>query len=346
MDVTTQYILDSIISVQEQVRGDISYFITWGRGLAAFGALYMVYIVFDKMQSAQIFSWDPIIRILVVVFFLGFYPSILNFTDNIINNMGNVVHESVLNESATNWQDNIKAYYYEKGEEIANNLKTDNETMTPGTLSSEEEEYMKNAATNTENSSAITKIWDTTVKVTTAIVSSIKALPDMFNYIIDEAFDALIVSLLQRICMFLLFCLMGIRVFFLTVLYLLGPIAIGFSLFPGFENTIINWAGRYIKTSLWLPIGFLLEGVLSIASREVLANLGRGNEIPFGDTSIKLLVLTTMSVMAIICYSMVPKLAGWIINASGIASAASQLKQNMKSPAVQAQNLLSKKVKK
>lgn len=41
---------------------------------------------------------------------------------------------------------------------------------------------------------------------------------------------------------------------YLLIYYVLGPLAIGFSLVPSFEFSITNWFQKYITYCLWMPI--------------------------------------------------------------------------------------------
>ena len=54
-----------------------------------------------------------------------------------------------------------------------------------------------------------------------------------------------------------------IRVFYLVVLAVLGPIAFGISVFDGFQNTLVQWIARYIYVSLWLPVSDLFSAMLA-----------------------------------------------------------------------------------
>lgn len=55
---------------------------------------------------------------------------------------------------------------------------------------------------------------------------------------------------------------------YLVIFFVLGPLAIGFSLVPGFEFAIVNWFQRYISYCLWLPVFnvFLRIGVAIISA--------------------------------------------------------------------------------
>lgn len=54
-----------------------------------------------------------------------------------------------------------------------------------------------------------------------------------------------------------------IRIFFLVVLAILGPIAFAFSIYDGFQSTLTQWLARYISVYLWLPISDIFSSVLA-----------------------------------------------------------------------------------
>ncbi len=321
---TTQQILEMMSQVQNETREYTFYFVAWGRFFGALGSLYMILLVYRQMMSAQQFVWDPIIRILVVFFFLIFYPSIMGFVDNIFRGMGDIVHEQSLAVGETDYISNLKTYYYQNEEELSQNLKEVNEKKP--TTDTATEKYVQTVANETN-----TSLWDDIVDTAEKTWRYLGSLSEVLMYAINELQNVIIISILQWACTVAFMVLLGLRVFFLTVLYLLGPFAIGFSLFPGFEDTIVNWGARYIKTSLWLPVGFLLEGVMSMVTRMLLETMdqtGAGTTVFLFNSKASLLGL--IFIVSLIGYFMIPKIAGWVINASGIGAAASQLRRNAK----------------
>src|SRR5680860_523102 len=54
-----------------------------------------------------------------------------------------------------------------------------------------------------------------------------------------------------------------LRTFFLIVLSILGPIAFAFSIYDGFQNTLVTWITRYINIYLWLPVADIFSTILA-----------------------------------------------------------------------------------
>lgn len=112
-----------------------------------------------------------------------------------------------------------------------------------------------------------------------------------------------------------------VRTFFLVVLAILGPIAFGISVFPGFESTMTQWFTRYISVYLWLPVADLFSCVLA---RIQILMLKQDIEVleSVGATALDSLtgVYIIFMVIGIIGYFTVPTVAGWIIQAGGMGS--------------------------
>ncbi|RZM20687.1 MAG: conjugative transposon protein TraJ, partial [Pedobacter sp.] len=57
-------------------------------------------------------------------------------------------------------------------------------------------------------------------------------------------------------------CINTIRIFFLIVLAILGPLVFGFAVFDGFQQTLTVWLARYVNIFLWLPIANIFGSIL------------------------------------------------------------------------------------
>ncbi len=112
-----------------------------------------------------------------------------------------------------------------------------------------------------------------------------------------------------------------VRTFFLVVLAILGPIAFGISVFPGFESTMTQWFTRYISVYLWLPVADLFSCVLARIQILMLKQDIEALE-SVGATALDSLtgVYIIFMVIGIIGYFTVPTVAGWIIQAGGMGS--------------------------
>ncbi len=109
-----------------------------------------------------------------------------------------------------------------------------------------------------------------------------------------------------------------IRVFYLVVLSIMGPISFGLAVFDGYHHTLTQWIARYINVFLWLPVanvfGFIInkiqEGLLEVD----LAQIENSGKTFFSSTDTAYLIFM---VIAILGYMTVPSVSNYIIYAGG-----------------------------
>jgi len=103
-------------------------------------------------------------------------------------------------------------------------------------------------------------------------------------------------------------CINTIRTFYLLVLAIVGPVVFGLSVFDGFEQTLSRWFARYIHVFMWLPVCNIFSAICS----KVVENMFTLDN-SFFDSAAYLVFL----VIAIIGYTTVPNVAGYIVQAGG-----------------------------
>jgi conjugative transposon TraJ protein len=116
------------------------------------------------------------------------------------------------------------------------------------------------------------------------------------------------------------FILNTIRSFTLSILALVGPLAIAFSLFPGFQGSFTNWVGRYVTVYLWLPVanvfGFVL-GIIQVKFTELaIQAAAEGGYADAGMSSSDGLYIVLLLTGAV-GYFAVPTVTTYLISASG-----------------------------
>ena len=116
-----------------------------------------------------------------------------------------------------------------------------------------------------------------------------------------------------------------LRTFFLIVLSILGPIAFAISVWDGFQSTLSQWMCRYIQIYLWLPVSDLFSSVLAKIQVLMLENDIKElqNNPDFSIDSSNGVYIVFM-VIGILGYFTIPTVAGWIIQAGGMGSAAAR----------------------
>ncbi|QIH33514.1 conjugative transposon protein TraJ [Sphingobacterium sp. DR205] len=101
-------------------------------------------------------------------------------------------------------------------------------------------------------------------------------------------------------------CINTIRTFYLIVLAIIGPIVFGLSVFDGFQNSLSSWFARFIHVFMWLPVSNIFGAICS----KILENMINMDQT-FMSTSAYLIFM----VIAIVGYTTVPNVAGYIVQA-------------------------------
>lgn len=103
-------------------------------------------------------------------------------------------------------------------------------------------------------------------------------------------------------------CINVIRTFYLVVLVIIGPLSFGLSIFDGFGDTLVNWFARYIHVYMWLPVANVFGAICS----KILQNMVMYDQGFMSSTA-----YLVFMVIAIIGYTTVPTVAGYIVQPGG-----------------------------
>jgi hypothetical protein len=144
-----------------------------------------------------------------------------------------------------------------------------------------------------------------------------------------------IVGLIWKLCVFIIFYL---QAFFKTILVILGPIAIAFSILPAFRDSWVQWLSRYISVSLYGIIAYInLSIALTVMQYGIRVEMDylQGILTQIEDGQVGGLAMQILSAsnpgngaflasMLIGAVSMltVPVVATWVIQTSGVGMAA------------------------
>lgn len=113
-------------------------------------------------------------------------------------------------------------------------------------------------------------------------------------------------------------CINTVRTFYLIILAILGPLALGFSVYPGLEGGVVHWLTHYIQVFLWLPVASLFGSLIAQIQQEMIkldiAQVTATGQTSFGETDAAYLVFL---LMAIAGYFTVPSVTRYIVHAGG-----------------------------
>lgn len=113
-------------------------------------------------------------------------------------------------------------------------------------------------------------------------------------------------------------CINTIRIFYLLILAIIGPLILGFSVYDGFQHTLSAYLARYVNIFLWLPIcnvfGSILGKIQQNMLRIDLSQIEENGDTLFTGTDTAYLIFL---LIGIIGYFSVPNVAGYIVQAGG-----------------------------
>ncbi|RNL55580.1 conjugative transposon protein TraJ [Pedobacter jejuensis] len=113
-------------------------------------------------------------------------------------------------------------------------------------------------------------------------------------------------------------CINTLRVFFLIVLAILGPLVFGLSVFDGFQHSLTQWFARYINIFLWLPIANIFGSIIGQIQQEMLkmdiAQIQSAGDTFFNQTDTAYLIFLLIGIVG---YFSVPTVANFVVHAHG-----------------------------
>ena len=129
-------------------------------------------------------------------------------------------------------------------------------------------------------------------------------------------------EVLFRLSHAVLMIINAMRVFFLVVLYVFGPLVLAMSMFPGFESAFGSWLGKYLNVHLWLGIGNIFEAIAIEIWKIIVENNGMWVDAIGLEGAVNGVMLTSWSwiflLVIIVGYATIPLVSGWVLSASGI----------------------------
>ncbi|BAX82377.1 hypothetical protein [Labilibaculum antarcticum] len=170
-----------------------------------------------------------------------------------------------------------------------------------------------------ENEEKEAALWDKGINLllTSYNIITGRAIQNQINFYIMDAIRQVLESLFEAIVYLIAF----LRTVFCVLLVIFGPLVFALSIFDGFQDNYLQWIARFINVNLYLPIALL---ILSL-DQEVLIYMLEWEIIQINSMLIyqpQMFYVSSLivPVCGIIGLSMVPRIASWIVQASGTGS--------------------------
>jgi len=321
-----EYINTLLESIVSDFNGDASSFLGPAKLIAGLGALIGVYMVYKKaVTDGEGINMNEIWRMSALALGIAFYGTFISLINAPLKLMSESI-KSVAISSSEATDDFFDSYSFEDMGRIDHQFQE-----------SDKEEAQLNALINKgEVALGLTETEEEDSTLGSAIKSyfSGPSIGDKIQLYMMEA----VYNIFHFLGVMAIIVLNVIRSFFLIVLIYFGIFVMAFSMYPGLQNSFFQWLQKYINVYLWLPISYILQGMISKMFTYFRADYV--GLIPSSQTeSLNAMnngIVAIIGVCSIVAFATVPTMSAWLINASTTA-AGSKLKQKASQGMQQAQ---------
>jgi conjugative transposon TraJ protein len=278
-----------------------------GRAIAGLGAiLYISHRIWQNMASNEPIDFYPLFRPFVIAFFIGIYPAFITGINSVCEPVVAATEKLV----GTSNQD-ISAYQKAKDDALKKLAAKNNELYLV-----DDAEYEK-------------KLKDLDI-VDSELYTTVF---EKAKYDIKQSFSNILFNILEFLYRAVSLVVDAMRTFFLIVLVMIGPISMGISVWDGFKDTLQHWAARYIQIFLWLPIANILGAI--VAQIQVLMLKNAIDEINSTSSVYSMdafsggdLAYMIFLLIAIVGYTTIPTLSGYVLQSCGAGGALRSFNRN------------------
>lgn len=170
-----------------------------------------------------------------------------------------------------------------------------------------------------ENQEKEATLWDKGINMllTSYNIVTGRALQHQINFYFMDIMRQLLESFFEVVVYLIAF----LRTVFCVLLIIFGPLVFAVSIFDGFQENYLQWIARFINVNLYLPIALLILSLVQEVLIYVLeAEIAAIKATLIYQPSMYYVSNLVVPFCGIVGLMMVPKIASWIISASGTGS--------------------------
>jgi conjugative transposon TraJ protein len=175
-----------------------------------------------------------------------------------------------------------------------------------------------------ENEEKEAALWDKGVNLllTSYNIITGRAIHNQINFYLMDAIRQLLESLFEVLVYLIAF----LRTVFCVLLVIFGPLVFALSIFDGFQDNYLQWIARFVNVNLYLPIALLILSIVQEILIYVLdLEITQINAMLIYQPKMFFVSNLIVPVCGIVGMAMVPKIASWIVQASGTNSGGGRL---------------------
>jgi hypothetical protein len=217
-----------------------------GQAIGGFGALcYMGYLGWQMQEGARPWEVTPMIRPTIIAFILmywGAFTSMIQYPLQSLAEPGIALFQDIEKDA-----NDLRVERFKKQNQILEVL-----------IKTQAEEEAKQETLNKLEVKADDSWYDIDVdKLLAPAKEWYMKMEFKIQKTLSEIIEAVALTIL-RVCTYLIFFIQKIWSY---VLIILGPIAIGISLIPGFENSFSNWVTKFININLYTFVTYTIINI-------------------------------------------------------------------------------------
>lgn len=217
-----------------------------GQAIGGFGALcYMGYLGWQMQEGARPWEVTPMIRPTIIAFILmywGAFTSMIQYPLQSLAEPGIALFHDIEKDA-----NDLRVERFKKQNQILEVL-----------IKTQAEEEAKQETLDKLEGKADDSWYDIDVdKLLAPAKEWYMKMEFKIQKTLSEIIEAVSLTIL-RVCTYLIFFIQKIWSY---VLIILGPIAIGMSLIPGFENSFSNWVTKFININLYTFITYTIINI-------------------------------------------------------------------------------------
>lgn len=175
-----------------------------------------------------------------------------------------------------------------------------------------------------ENEEKEAALWDKGVNLllTSYNIITGRAIHNQINFYLMDATRQLLESLFEVLVYLIAF----LRTVFCVLLVIFGPLVFALSIFDGFQDNYLQWIARFVNVNLYLPIALLILSIVQEILIYVLElEIAQINAMLIYQPKMFFVSNLIVPVCGIVGMAMTPKIASWIVSASGTNSGGGRL---------------------
>lgn len=220
-----------------------SYF---GRAIGAFGMLiYLSYLGFQMQEGARPWEVTPMIKPIMIGFILIFWTGFTNLIQaplQLLAEPGAAIFQDIEQDA-----NDMRIARFVKQQQLLNTL-----------IHEVADEKAKGHVIDQMGEGNDKSWWDEKMdELFKPIYEFALTMEFHGQKLVGDIMEAIALAIL-RVCTYLIFFIQKIWAY---VLITLGPIAVGISLIPGFENSFYNWVAKFININLYTFIAYIIINI-------------------------------------------------------------------------------------